>query len=102
MFMRLPRSLRFEAQLSQRDRLRRSYKPRLEWLESRLAPTISMFSPGDQTSNEGSSNSFALGNFSDNNPVATSWRVDVNWGDATAHTAFTLSAQGAIPNASHT
>src|SRR5438552_5668301 len=102
MFVRLPKSFRFELQEAQRDRLRRSYKPRLEWLEDRLAPSVFIFSPGDQTSNEGASNSFALGNFFDNNPAANSWRVDVNWGDASAHTAFNLNTQGSIPNAPHT
>src|SRR5438874_9667725 len=94
MLLRLRNLFRFEHQQAQHDRLRQRFKPRVERLEDRLAPTVTITSPGDQTSTEGAATSFNLGSFSDSNPNATPWQVDVNWGDATAHTTFTTSSQG--------
>ncbi|HLJ92043.1 MAG TPA: PKD domain-containing protein, partial [Gemmataceae bacterium] len=59
-------------------------------------------SPGDQFATEGTLVSFTLGSFSDSTPNANSWRVDVNWGDNTAHTAFTTNTPGSLGNQLHT
>jgi hypothetical protein len=56
--------------------------------------------PAGQSSDEGETVSFALGSFVD--PGADSpWAVDVDWGDGSAHTAFTGAAAGAIAAKSH-
>src|SRR5437660_1254121 len=93
---------RFEHQQSQRDRLRQWLKPRVERLEDRLSPTVNVFTPGDQAAVEGAAGSFALGSFNDTNGNATFWRVDVNWGDGTAHSLFTVNNQGDLGTRAHT
>src|SRR5439155_11737950 len=59
-------------------------------------------SAGEQMATEWSSTSVPLGSFSDAAANANSWQVDVNWGDNTAHTTFTVNSQGALPNTPHT
>src|SRR5205085_320211 len=55
----------------------------------------------DQSSNEGESHSFSLGSFGD--PGAdSSWSVDVDWGDGSAHRTFTKMATGSLASQSHT
>src|SRR5438874_779111 len=58
--------------------------------------------PSNQTATEGASNSFSLGSFSDTTGNATSWTVDVNWGDGSGHTVFTVTSRGSLGNSSHT
>ena len=61
-------------------------------------PTVTP--PADQTAVEGASKSFALGSFTD--PDGGPWSVDINWGDGTSDTTFTMTAPGTIPSQSHT
>src|SRR5947209_5933576 len=98
----LRRMFGFNLQLGQRDRLRQGFRPRLEFLEDRLAPAITVMPAADQMSTEGAPNSFALGSFSDSDPLDTVWRVDVNWGDPFAHTTFGASNQGDLGMKPHT
>ena len=65
-----------------------------------VAPTV--VAPADQSSNEGTSKSFDLGSFSDPGVNDNPWAVDVNWGDASAHTTFDMGTQGTIDAQSHT
>jgi PKD repeat protein len=58
--------------------------------------------PADQSANEGATTSFSIGSFSDAGVNDNPWAVDVNWGDGSAHTTFSLAAQGAIGSQSHT
>src|SRR5438445_866015 len=58
--------------------------------------------PSGQFSDEGDLVTFSLGTFADSNPSANFWLVDVNWGDATAHTTFTTNGQGFLGSQSHT
>src|SRR5262249_39969904 len=44
----------------------------------------------------------SLGSFNDTTPGANSWTVDVNWGDASAHTTLNVNSQGALPAQAHT
>jgi hypothetical protein len=47
--------------------------------------------------------SFDLGSFSDANSLAThAWNVDVNWGDGSAHSDFTVTSQGEVGSLTHT
>src|SRR5207302_5693099 len=69
-------------------------------LEDRLAPTV-VTSPGNQMAIEGFSASFNLGSFSDTNSLASSWTVDVNWGDGSTDTMFTVTSQGPLGTAFH-
>ena len=57
--------------------------------------------PSSQSADEGTSTSFALGSFSDAGVNDDPWAVDVEWGDFSAHTTFSLSSQGSIGSASH-
>ena len=50
--------------------------------------------PANQTATEGTSKSFSLGSFTD--PDGSPWTVDVNWGDGTAHTSFSVSSAGSL------
>jgi hypothetical protein len=68
---------------------------------SQTAPLV-VISGGDQPFTEGAANSFSLGSFTDLSTGANSWTVDVNWGDNSAHTTFTTTSQGTLPNNSHT
>ncbi|TAK33847.1 MAG: hypothetical protein EPO21_11525 [Chloroflexota bacterium] len=65
-----------------------------------VAPTVTP--PADQSSNEGSSVVFSLGSFADPGTVDYPWTVDVDWGDGSAHTAFTTSTQGPLGMQPHT
>jgi hypothetical protein len=56
--------------------------------------------PANQTSVEGVSQLFNLGSFSD--PDGGPWSVDVNWGDGTTHTTFTVNNAGPLPSNNHT
>src|SRR5579871_4846022 len=103
MLLPIAKLFRFESQLSRHDQLRRSFKPRLEWLEHRLAPSVNVFSPGDQQTLEGAGTSFPLGSFNDTNPPnANIWQVDVNWGDSSPDTTFATPFQGILPTRAHT
>jgi PKD repeat protein len=63
-----------------------------------VAPSV--IAAANQSSNEGASASFSLGSFSDPGPDAD-WSVDVDWGDTSAHTAFTASDVGSLGSQSH-
>jgi hypothetical protein len=65
-----------------------------------VAPTIT--AAANQSSNEGDSASFDLGSFSDPGAQDNPWSVDVDWGDASAHTTFTTSSQGSLGSKNHT
>ena len=66
---------------------------------SNVNPSVT--APANQTANEGASTSFSLGSFGD--PGADSpWSVDVDWGDATAHSTFSKTAVGSLGSQSHT
>src|SRR5205823_14105946 len=58
--------------------------------------------PANQTAVEGASANLNLGSFSDSTAGATSWTVDVNWGDGGAHTIFSTNSQGALTAQAHT
>src|SRR5207248_3320972 len=45
---------------------------------------------------------FALDSFTDAAPGVSSWNVDVNWGDGSSDTTFSVSSMGALPNTPHT
>src|SRR5206468_1412008 len=64
-----------------------------------VAPTVT--APANQSANEGASTSFGLGSFSDVGVNDNPWVVDVDWGDGSLHTTFSLATQGAITAASH-
>jgi hypothetical protein len=61
-----------------------------------------VIAPSNQSANEGTSTSFALGSFSDPGTADNPWAVDVDWGDGSGHTTFNLANQGSLGNASHT
>src|SRR5206468_3763437 len=65
-----------------------------------VAPTVT--APADQSANEGASTSFGLGSFSDPGVNDIPWTVDVDWGDGSPHTAFTMGSQGPITAQNHT
>src|SRR3989442_3035913 len=67
---------------------------------SNVAPTVT--APANQTANEGASTSFMLGSFSDPGGNDTPWAVDIDWGDASPHSSFSMSTQGAITALNHT
>ncbi len=56
--------------------------------------------PANQTANEVSSQSFALGSFTD--PGAGPWSVSVDWGDGTTPSTFSVTSAGALPAQAHT
>jgi hypothetical protein len=56
--------------------------------------------PAAQTANEGASTTFALGSFSDADPAST-WSVDVDWGDGSAHGAASVGATGSLGFLAH-
>src|SRR5206468_2038780 len=66
---------------------------------SNAAPVVA--APADQSANEGASTSFGLGSFSDGGVNDNPWAVDVDWGDGSLHTTFSLATEGAITAASH-
>ena len=57
--------------------------------------------PADQTAVEGSSKSFNLGSFTDPGPD-NPWTVDIDWGDMSPHTTFTMTNTGSLGSQSHT
>ena len=66
-----------------------------------LPSSITATAAADQSATAGSSQSFALGSFSESNATAP-YTVTVNWGDGTAATTFSVAAAGAIPADAHT
>jgi PKD repeat protein len=63
-----------------------------------VAPVVT--APSDHTADEGATKDFGLGSFSD--PGADKpWAVDVNWGDGSASTHFTVDAAGSLGLAPH-
>lgn len=64
-----------------------------------VPPTVTP--PSNQSAYVDVNTSFDLGSFAD--PGADSpWTVDVDWGDGTAHTTFSLTNAGALPLEPHT
>jgi PKD repeat protein len=64
-----------------------------------VAPVITP--AANQAASEDTSASFALGSFTD--PGADSpWAVDVDWGDASPHSTFNVTATGSLGSQSHT
>ncbi len=63
---------------------------------------ISGTTPGSQNTTQGVSGSFNLGSFSDQATLATTWSVDVNWGDGSTDTTLTPTSQGSLGTAGHT
>src|SRR5207244_107355 len=49
----------------------------------------------------GTSKSFSLGSFSDSDHNGP-WSVDVDWGDGSTHTTFSISSEGPLGNQTHT
>src|SRR5205823_3328377 len=64
-----------------------------------VAPTVT--APANQSSTEGAATAFSLGSFADPGASDGPWAVDVNWGDGSAHSTFTTSAQGSLGSLSH-
>ena len=62
------------------------------------APVVT--APANQSGTAGAAQSFNLGSFTDAGP--SPWSVDVNWGDASAHTSFSASAAGSLGTSTHT
>jgi hypothetical protein len=63
--------------------------------------------PADRTVDEGALAVFApgsFGSFSDAGLADKPWAVDIDWGDGSAHTTFSMGSQGALPstNTGHT
>jgi hypothetical protein len=65
---------------------------------SHTPPTVTP--PSDQTATEGASKTLNLGSFSD--PDGGPWLVDVNWGDMTTDSTFTVTSAGALGTLDHT
>lgn len=63
------------------------------------APVVT--APANQTANEGAAKSFELGSFADLS-TGGPWTVDVDWGDGSAHTAFSVTASGSLGSQTHT
>ena len=61
-----------------------------------------MTAPADQSSNEGSSALLNLGSFSDPGVNDNPWTVDVNWGDGSTHSSFTVPDQTPLSVMTHT
>jgi methionine-rich copper-binding protein CopC len=57
--------------------------------------------PADQTAFEAASHSFNLGSFADQ-AADNLWNVDIDWGDSSAHSVFTLAAPGSLGSLPHT
>jgi PKD domain len=68
-----------------------------ELLTQSTPPAVSP--PASQTSSEGTSHLFDLGSFAD--PDGGPWSVDVNWGDGTPDTTFTVTSTGPLPSKNH-
>jgi uncharacterized repeat protein (TIGR01451 family) len=67
---------------------------------TQLPPVVTP--PANQMAAEGASASFSLGSFTDANAMATSWTVDVKWGDGTPDTMFTTTTKGSLGSSPHT
>ena len=63
---------------------------------------VTSTAPGNQAGTEGAAASFNLGSFADANSQASSWVVDLAWGDGSSDTVLTKTAQGALGSATHT
>ena len=63
-----------------------------------VAPLVT--AAADQSSNEGSSNTFSLGSFTDPGDDGP-WAMKVDWGDGSTPTEFTEAAVGAIGSKAH-
>ncbi len=68
-----------------------------EFLTQSTPPTVTP--PADQASIEGASHLFDVGSFSD--PDGGPWSVNVNWGDGTPDTTFTVTSPGPLPSKNH-
>src|SRR5439155_16056859 len=64
-----------------------------------LAPVVS--APANQSADEATAKPFDLGSFSDAGVNDSTWAVDVIWGDGSAHTTFSTTAQGALVTQTH-
>ena len=64
-----------------------------------VAPTVT--APADQSSNEGASTLFDLGSFSDPGVHDNPWTIDVNWGDGSTHSSFTVPDQSPLGVQTH-
>jgi hypothetical protein len=62
---------------------------------------VSLSAPAAQTANQGVSQPFNLGSLTDTVSDSQSWAVDVNWGDASAHTVFNATSTGPLSIQSH-
>lgn len=63
------------------------------------APSITP--PANQSASEGAAQSFNLGAFTDAGSDSP-WTVDVDWGDGSAHSSFTLASAGTLGAQPHT
>jgi hypothetical protein len=57
--------------------------------------------PSNQTASQNVSKSIALGSFADPGTIDGPWDVDVNWGDGSPHTTFTMASPGTITAQDH-
>src|SRR5439155_12648119 len=71
-------------------------------ISSNVQTGLVVVPPSNQTATAGTSANFSLGSFTDSTPNASSWTVDVNWGDNTSHTIFSTNSPGSLGSASHT
>jgi fibronectin-binding autotransporter adhesin len=62
---------------------------------------MSSTAPPSQTAAQAVSMAFTLGSFADPTAATGPWNVDVNWGDGSAHTIFTVTTRGTIPSQNH-
>jgi predicted outer membrane repeat protein len=58
--------------------------------------------PADQTATEATSAAIDLGSFTDPGAAAGPWTVDVDWGDGSSHTTFTVQTTGSLGSQNHT
>jgi uncharacterized protein (DUF2141 family) len=66
-----------------------------------VTPTLTVTPPAAQTASVNVSKSFTLGSLTVKNATSP-YTVDINWGDGTANTKFTVTAGGTIPAKTHT
>lgn len=64
-----------------------------------VAPTVT--APAAQSALLGAAAQFQLGTFSDPGVYDGLWSIDVNWGDGSVDTKFTVPSEGTIPVQSH-
>src|SRR5439155_21098348 len=64
--------------------------------------SVFVTSPSNQSYALSLHDALPIWSFSDSNGNATSWFVDVNWGDGTPDTTFTTNSRGSLGNAFHT